>query len=203
MQPHETANTTQLKRCEWCGDTALYQQYHDEEWGYPQYDRRMLFEMLCLEGQQAGLSWITVLKKRAHYRHCFYDFEPEKIAHMSNEHLLTLTKDAGLIRHIGKLTAIRSNALAWLAMEAKGIDVVAWLWSFVNNQPQINQIRHYSEAPSQTATSQALSLALKQAGFKFIGATTCYAFMQAVGMVSEHEQGCFRQLSARQPAPTL
>jgi DNA-3-methyladenine glycosylase I len=192
-----TTHTTQLKRCRWCGESSLYQHYHDEEWGLPQHNAQMLFEMLCLEGQQAGLSWITVLKKRPHYRQCFYDFDVQKVAQMTDEQLLELVKDAGLIRHIGKLRAIRSNAHAWLAAEASGINMVDWLWSFVEGQPQINHIIDYTDAPAKTATSHALSVALKKLGFKFVGDTTCYAFMQAVGMVNDHEQSCFRQLKYR------
>lgn len=189
--------TTQLKRCGWCNHDPLYQQYHDEEWGVPQHQRQQLFEMLCLEGQQAGLSWITVLKKRAHYRRCFHDFDIEQVAQITDEQLLELVQDAGLIRHIGKLRAIRDNAQAWLDAESKGVDMVRWIWSFVDGQPQINQVSHYTQAPTKTSVSRALSSALKKSGFKFVGETTCYAFMQAVGMVNDHEQSCFSQLKQR------
>lgn len=193
----QASPTTSLKRCGWCSEDPLYQTYHDEEWGSPLYDRHLLFEMLCLEGQQAGLSWITVLKKRAHYRNCFYQFEIEKVALMTDEHLLELVKDAGLIRHIGKLRAIRDNAKAWLDAETQGVDMVRWLWSFVGCQPQVNQVSDYKNAPAKTAVSSNMSKALKKTGFKFVGETTCYAFMQAVGMVDDHEKGCFRQLRPR------
>jgi len=180
-----------IHRCGWCSDDPLYQAYHDNEWGRPQYDPIKLFEKICLEGQQAGLSWITVLKKREHYRKRFFNFDPAKVALLTDEDLAELVTDAGLIRHIGKLSAIRDNAKAYIAMQAQGIDFSEWAWSFVGGKTIINQLKNYREAPTKTAPSLALSKALKKAGFRFVGETTCYAFMQSVGMVNDHELNCF------------
>lgn len=185
-----------LTRCGWCSDDPLYQHYHDTEWGVPSHDRVHLFEMLCLEGQQAGLSWITVLKKRQRYREQFCHFDPAQVAQPTDAELQEKCRDAGLIRHIGKLTAIRDNARAWLAQEQQGVNMVDWLWSWVGGQPIVNHWADYRDTPSQTAESVALSKGLKKAGFRFVGATTCYAFMQAVGMVDDHLADCFRALNA-------
>lgn len=184
--------STRLTRCSWCNNDPLYQDYHDHEWGVVSHDRRYLFEMLCLEGQQAGLSWITVLRKRAHYRAMFANFDPQQVSHMTDAQLDQLSTDAGLIRHRAKLAAIRDNARAWLALEADGVDVVAWLWSFVDSTTRVNRYANLSDYPSQTAQSLAMSKALKKKGFRFVGATTCYALMQSVGMVDDHQVGCFR-----------
>ncbi len=179
-----------LSRCGWCGTDPLYQAYHDTEWGRPQHDPVKLFEKICLEGQQAGLSWITVLRKRAHYRKRFFDFDPVKVAALTDADLEELVTDTGLIRHIGKLTAIRDNAKAFLALQAQGIDFSAWLWRFVDDQTVVNELRSYREAPTKTTQSTAMSKALKKAGFRFVGETTCYAMMQSVGMVNDHELSC-------------
>jgi len=190
------STVTERTRCGWCNDDPLYQHYHDTEWGVPSRDRQHLFEMLCLEGQQAGLSWITVLKKRQRYREQFFQFDPVQVAQLTEAELQGKCSDAGLIRHIGKLTAIRDNARAWLAQEQQGVDMVNWLWSFVGGQPIVNRWLDYRETPAQTAESLALSKSLKKAGFRFVGATTCYAFMQAVGMVDDHQADCFRAVQA-------
>lgn len=179
-----------VQRCGWCSDDSLYQAYHDQEWGRPQHDPIRLFEKICLEGQQAGLSWITVLRKREHYRKRFFNFDPVKIAALTDEDLAELVTDAGLIRHIGKLSAIRDNAKAYLAMQAQGVDFTEWLWSFVGGKTVVNQFKNYREAPAKTAQSLAMSKALKKAGFRFVGETTCYAMMQATGMVNDHEIDC-------------
>lgn len=179
-----------VQRCGWCSDDPLYQAYHDQEWGRPQHDPIRLFEKICLEGQQAGLSWITVLRKREHYRKRFFNFDPVKIAALTDEDLAELVTDAGLIRHIGKLSAIRDNAKAYLAMQAQGIDFTEWAWSFVGGQTIVNQLGSYREGQTKTPQSLALSKALKKAGFRFVGETTCYAFMQATGMVNDHEIDC-------------
>lgn len=178
------------KRCGWCSDDPIYVAYHDDEWGKPNFNEQHLFEMLCLEGQQAGLSWITVLKKREAYQQHFFQHPIEDIAQLSDEELVEKCQDTGLIRHIGKLKAIRDNALAWKHMREQGIDMVKWLWDFVEQQPQCNDVVRYQEAPAQTETSQKMSKTLKKNGFKFVGPTTCYAFMQAVGMVDDHENTC-------------
>jgi len=179
-----------IHRCGWCSDDPLYQAYHDNEWGHPQHDPIRLFEKICLEGQQAGLSWITVLRKREHYRKRFFNFDPVKVAALTDENLAELVTDAGLIRHIGKLSAIRDNAKSYLAMQAQGIDFTEWAWSFVGGKTIVNQWQSYREAPAKTAQSLAMSKALKKAGFRFVGETTCYAMMQATGMVNDHEVGC-------------
>ncbi len=183
-----------VQRCGWCSDDPLYITYHDQEWGQALLDENRLFEMLCLEGQQAGLSWIAVLKKRDCYRQHFFQYPIAKIAQFSDAELENKLQDAGLIRHIGKLKAIRDNAMAWqqLTQELKPqqMNVSDWLWSFVEHQILHNDVPDYRQAPAQTDISLALSKALKKKGFKFVGPTTCYAFMQAVGMVDDHENNC-------------
>lgn len=179
-----------IQRCGWCSNDPLYMAYHDHEWGKPSYDEQHLFEMICLEGQQAGLSWITVLKKRETYREHFFKYSIQHIAQLTDAQLVEKLQDAGLIRHIGKLKAIRDNAIAWQNMKSQGVDLVQWLWSFVAHQPLNNNVADYKQAPAQTEISQKLSRTLKKNGFKFVGPTTCYAFMQATGMVNDHENHC-------------
>jgi len=185
-------------RCFWVPvDKPLYVEYHDTEWGVPSRDGRHLFEMLCLEGAQAGLSWWTVLQKRAHYREVFHGFDPEKVARMTDAELdrLVLDRlvlDPGIIRHRGKIETFRKNARAWLALQEREGDPVAWLWSFVGGEPKRNAWKSKDALPAKTAESDALSKALKKAGFGFVGSTTLYAFMQAVGMVDDHMADCFR-----------
>lgn len=180
-----------MKRCGWVTEEPLYQAYHDSEWGVPVRDRQKLFEMICLEGQQAGLSWLTVLKKREAYRQAFHHFVPEAVAAMTDADIDALLRDPGIIRHRGKLTAIITNARALLAMEARGEIFSALIWSFVDNAPVVNSPQRLDDIPAQTATSAALSVALKKRGFKFVGATICYAFMQACGLVDDHLTDCF------------
>ena len=180
-------------RCFWVPvDKPLYVEYHDTEWGVPSRDERHLFEMLCLEGAQAGLSWWTVLQKRAHYREVFHGFDPAKIARMTDAELNRLMLDPGIIRHRGKIETFRKNAHAWLALKEREGDAVAWLWSFVGGKPRQNRWKSKDDLPAQTPESDALSKALKKAGFGFVGSTTMYAFMQAVGMVNDHTADCFR-----------
>lgn len=178
------------QRCGWCSNDPLYIAYHDQEWGKAQFNETALFEMLCLEGQQAGLSWITVLKKRDAYRQHFFQYPIHKIAQFSDHELKEKCLDASIIRHIGKLNAIRDNAQAWENMKAQGINMVQWFWDFVDQKPIVNEVDHYKNAPAQTALSLKLSKTLKKNGFKFVGPTTMYAFMQAVGMVNDHENHC-------------
>ena len=178
------------KRCSWCSTDPLYQDYHDLEWGRPVYQEHLLFEMLCLEGQQAGLSWLTVLKKRSHYRAHFFQYPITDIAQISDADLALKAQDRGLIRHLGKLTAIRDNAIAWQAMKKKGFNPAEWLWQFSGEQPIHNAVNAAHPVATQTATSVAMSKALKRHGFKFVGPTICYAFMQAVGMVNDHDDSC-------------
>jgi len=180
-----------MQRCGWVTQDPLYLTYHDREWGIAQNDKQALFEMLCLEGQQAGLSWITVLKKREHYRRAFHDFDPQAVGLMDEEDLARLMQDSGLIRHRGKLAAIIGNARAYLAMEAKGEDFARFVWNFVDNQPVVHRFAHYQEAPTTSEQAIALSKALKQRGFKFVGPTICYSFMQACGLISDHQTDCF------------
>lgn len=183
-----------VQRCGWCSNDPLYLAYHDHEWGVPSHEEAHLFEMLCLEGQQAGLSWITVLKKRDSYRQHFFQYAIEDIAQFSDLKLEEMLQDAGLIRHIGKLKAIRENAIAWqhLKQELKlqQMNVTDWLWRFVEHKTLHNDVPDYRQAPAQTEISLILSKVLKKKGFKFVGPTTCYAFMQAVGMVDDHENHC-------------
>lgn len=180
---------TELRPCAWAkGEDYLH--YHDTEWGVPCYERNRLFEKLCLEGQQAGLSWITILRKREHYRACFHGFEPEKVAQMQDADIENLLKNSGLIRNRLKLYSIRKNAQALLKLEAQGVDLSDFVWQFVGGKPHINHFKDASEVPTQTAASQAMSQALKKAGFSFVGPTICYAFMQSMGLVNDHFTDC-------------
>ncbi|ELF3622542.1 DNA-3-methyladenine glycosylase I [Shigella flexneri] len=179
-----------MERCGWVSQSPLYIAYHDNEWGVPETDSKKLFEMICLEGQQAGLSWITVLKKRENYRACFHQFDPVKVAAMQEEDVERLVQDAGIIRHRGKIQAIIGNARAYLQMEQNGEPFPDFVWSFVNHQPQVTQATTLSEIPTSTSASDALSKALKKCGFKFVGTTICYSFMQACGLVNDHVVGC-------------
>jgi len=177
-----------MPRCFWCTDDPHYQAYHDQEWGVPQRDPQALFELLLLEGFQAGLSWITVLKKRERYREVLFGFDPRRLAVMSDEYLESLMQDPGIIRNRLKLKAARQNAQAWLRLE----DPLALLWSFVGGQPKINHFGERSQMPAVTAEAEAMSRALKKAGFTFVGPTICYAYMQATGMVMDHATDCDR-----------
>lgn len=184
--------TAEPKRCPWCGSDPLYVKYHDEEWGVPSHDDRHLYEKLCLEGQQAGLSWITVLKKREAYREAFFNFDAKKVAKMSDAEVQERLGNPGLIRHIGKLMAIRDNAIATLALQKEHGSLAEFLWSFVAHKPVVHRLASYREAATSSAESDAMDKALKKHGFKFLGTTTLYAFMQSVGMVNDHEVSCFR-----------
>ncbi len=183
---------TEVTRCSWCSDDELYQQYHDQEWGVPVYDDRELFEMLNLEGAQAGLSWITVLKKRAHYRKVFDGFDPEKIAKYDQAKREELLSDAGIIRNKLKVNAFIVNAQLYLDMQADASSpsFSDYLWSFVGGEPIVNARKSLAEVPATTAESDAMSKSLKKLGFKFVGSTICYAFMQAAGMVNDHTTDC-------------
>ncbi|MFP5594675.1 DNA-3-methyladenine glycosylase I [Kluyvera sp. 142486] len=180
-----------MQRCGWVSQDPLYIAYHDTEWGVPQRDNQELFEMICLEGQQAGLSWITVLKKRENYRHAFHHFNPVKVAAMTEADVERLVLDAGIIRHRGKIQAIIGNARAFLAMEANGESFNDFVWSFVDNTPIVTQAAELSGIATSTPASDALSKALKKRGFKFVGTTICYSFMQACGLVNDHVTHCF------------
>lgn len=178
------------KRCSWCLGEELYERYHDEEWGVSCRDGRTLFEMLNLEGAQAGLSWITILRKRDNYRRLFANFEADKVAIFTEHEVDQLVQDAGIVRHRGKIEAVIANAQALLKLEAEGESFVEFLWSFVEGTTVINRPRVLADVPSKTDASTAMSRALKKRGFKFVGPTTCYAFMQASGMVNDHLLDC-------------
>ena len=180
-----------LERCPWAGNDPQYQHYHDTEWGVPEYDGRALFEKMVLEGFQAGLSWITILRKRENFRAAFDDFEPETIATYDAAKQAALMADAGIIRNRAKIEATIGNAQAWLAVMERGsfADV---LWQFVNDKPHQNAWRSLAEVPAQTPASKAMAKELKRLGFRFCGPTTCYALMQAMGMVNDHLVTCPR-----------
>ena len=177
-------------RCPWVTQDPQYIAYHDTQWGRPVTDSRELFEKLCLDGQQAGLSWLTILKRSDGYRRAFANFDPQQIARFGAEDVERLRQDSGIIRNRLKIESIIRNARAYLAMEAEGIDFATFLWSFVGGKVQINHWQSVREAPTSSPESDAMSKALKQRGFNFVGTTICYAFMQAVGMVNDHELGC-------------
>jgi DNA-3-methyladenine glycosylase I len=180
------------KRCAWVGSDPLYVQYHDREWGVPLRDDRQLFEMIILEGAQAGLSWITVLKKRENYRRAFDDFDAHEIARYGARKKRALMNDAGIIRNRLKIDAAIGNARAFLDIVDEHGSFADFVWDFVDGRPIVNRWRNLSQVPVSTSTSDALSKALKRRGFKFVGTTICYSFMQAVGMVNDHTRDCFR-----------
>ncbi|AMC33293.1 DNA-3-methyladenine glycosylase I [Janthinobacterium sp. B9-8] len=184
-------STSNLTRCGWCSDDPLYQNYHDQEWGQPLYDDQALFELLCLEGAQAGLSWITVLKKRAHYRQVFDGFDAQKMAAYDAEKVALLLSDSGIVRNRAKVAAFISNAAAYLKLQQEEGRFSDFLWSFVNGKTIRNHWLLLSDTPALSAESTAMSKALKKRGFKFIGPTICYAFMQASGMVDDHSPSCW------------
>ena len=179
-------------RCAWAGSDPLYVAYHDREWGAPVTDERTLFEFLLLEGAQAGLSWITVLRKRERYREAFDGFDPDRIARYDDAKKAALLADAGIVRNRAKIDAAIGNARAWLALRDDGIDPVAWLWRFVDGRQLDGARAVMADVPASTPVSDAMSKALRARGFKFVGSTICYAFMQAVGMVNDHPLDCFR-----------
>ncbi len=183
---------TEIKRCWWCGDDELYQQYHDLEWGVPVHDDRELFEFLCLEGAQAGLSWITILRKREHYRKVFDHFDVHKIARYSDSKIAELLQDPGIVRNRLKVNGFVKNARAYLELQQQGLTLDAYLWDFVDGKPLQNNRESMQGVPATSAVSDAMAKDLKKRGFTFIGSTICYAFMQAAGLVNDHLTGCFR-----------
>ena len=183
--------TTRI-RCHWAADGELMQAYHDSEWGVPLHEDRALFEFLCLEGAQAGLSWRTVLHKREHYRRAFHNFDIARVAAMKDRELEKLLLDPGLIRNRLKITSVRDNAKAALDAINEHGSLDAYLWSFVDGRPIRNTWHNRSEVPASTPVSDRMSKALKKRGFRFVGTTICYAFMQATGMVNDHVLECFR-----------
>ncbi|WP_208620380.1 DNA-3-methyladenine glycosylase I [Xenorhabdus miraniensis] len=185
-------------RCGWVTSDPEYLAYHDNEWGNPLKDNRQLFELICLEGQQAGLSWLTILKKREGYRKCFHQFDPVKIAKMDDTDVERLMQEPAIVRHRAKISAIIHNARAYLQMAEQGEDFSTFIWRFVDDSPQVNHWKTLADVPVKTVTSDALSTALKKRGFKFIGSTTCYAFMQAAGLVNDHLVNCLCRKSAHE-----
>ena len=194
MTESEKAPTDKANgRCGWCGATdPLYIAYHDEEWGVPEYDARALWEKLVLDGFQAGLAWITILRKREGMRQAFADFDPEIVARYGEPDRARLLADPRIIRSGAKIDAAINGARIWVEMRDNGEDFAAWLWSFVDGKPLVNQWTDFREAPTQTPESVAMAKALKARGFKFCGPVIVYAFMQAVGMVNDHQTACFR-----------
>ncbi|MBW7836299.1 MAG: DNA-3-methyladenine glycosylase I [Sphingomonadales bacterium] len=189
---------TQQMRCPWCGDDPLYVAYHDEEWGVPEYDDRALFEKLILDGFQAGLSWITILRKRENFRRAFDGFKPEKIARYTPRKIESLMNDAGIVRNRAKVEGAVKSARAYLELADQGVSFSDFLWDFVDGRPIQNRWTKDHKIPAETKQSQAMSKALKQAGFVFCGPTITYAFMQAVGMVNDHLVTCPRQKACRE-----
>ena len=187
-------------RCDWCGDDPLYISYHDEEWGVPEYDSRALWEKLVLDGFQAGLSWITILRKRDSFREAFRGFEPAEIARWGDAEVGKLLENPGIIRHRGKIEATIGNARAWLEIEKRG-GFSEFLWNFVDGRPLQNHFNSMKEVPAHTPVSTAMSKELKAAGFKFCGPTIVYAFMQASGLVNDHMISCPRHGEVARLAP--
>ena len=180
-------------RCTWApAGKPLYLAYHDEQWGVPEHDDRMLFEMLILEGAQAGLSWETILNKRAAYRRAFDRFDPRKVARYDARKVRSLLADAGIVRNRLKIAAAITNARAFLVVQREFGNFDDYIWRFVGSAPRRNSWSHHREIPARTAESDAMSKDLKRRGFTFVGSTICYAFMQACGLVNDHTTGCFR-----------
>lgn len=180
------------QRCPWCEGFDLYRQYHDEEWGAPLRDDRALFELLILEGAQAGLSWATILKKRENYRRAFDGFDAARIASYDEVKVAALLADPGIVRNRAKIAAAIGNARACLALQASGVTLTDFLWQFVDGRAIQNRWRTMAEVPARTAQSDAMSKALQKAGFKFVGSTICYALMQSAGLVNDHLTDCPR-----------
>ena len=193
--PPNSSNTEAV--CPWCTGFDLYRQYHDEEWGVPLRDDRALFELLILEGAQAGLSWSTVLKKREHYRLVFDGFKPEVIAQYDEAKVAALLADPGIIRNRAKVAATIQNAKTYLAIKESGRSFSDYLWQFVDNTPIQNTWQIMAEVPTSTPQAVTMSKALQKLGFKFVGPTICYAFMQASGMVNDHLVTCPRHAAVR------
>ncbi|WP_067842016.1 DNA-3-methyladenine glycosylase I [Amphibacillus sediminis] len=180
------------RRCAWVTNEPLYQHYHDHEWGIPVYDDHQLFEILCLEGAQAGLSWWTILQRREYYRKAFDQFMPEKIVHYNETKLNQLLQDKGIIRNKLKIKSVVTNAHAYYKIKERYPSFSSYLWQFVDGKPIKNHWESIDQVPATTTKSHQMSKQLKRDGFKFVGPTICYAFMQASGMVNDHTVDCFR-----------
>lgn len=185
------------KRCEWCGTDPLYVAYHDDEWGVPVHDDRRLFEMLTLEGAQAGLSWLTILRKRGNYQRAFDGFDVKTIAAYTDADVERLMADAGIVRNRLKIISVIQNARRTLDLVKETGSLSSFLWRYVDNAPLQNNRKAMGDLPARTEQSDAMSKALKKRGFNFVGSTICYAFMQAVGMVNDHVTGCYRYAEVR------
>jgi DNA-3-methyladenine glycosylase I len=181
-----------IQRCEWAGSDPLYVKYHDADWGVPLRDETKLFELLCLEGAQAGLAWITILRKREGYRRAFAGFAPERVAAFSEDDAARLLADPGIVRNRAKIVAAVGNARAWLRLADEVGSPVAHLWSFVDGRPVQNAWSTLADIPAETDASRAMSRDLRERGFRFIGPTIAYAFMQSAGLVNDHVVSCFR-----------
>ena len=179
-------------RCAWAGSDPLYQAYHDEEWGVPVHDDRLLFEFVVLESAQAGLSWLTILKKRENYRRAFAGFDVKKVAAFDERKVEELLQDAGIVRNRLKVAAAIQNARSFVSLRREFDSFDAYIWSFVGGRPKRNAWKTLADIPSKTTESERMSSELKKRGFKFVGPTICYAFMQATGMVNDHVVSCFR-----------
>jgi DNA-3-methyladenine glycosylase I len=197
--------TREKQRCGWAAKDPLYVAYHDEEWGRPLHDDRRLFELLCLEGAQAGLAWITILRKRDAYRRAYRGFDPAKVARFGAREERRLLADTGIVRNRAKVAASVANARAFLDVQREHGSFDRYLWGFVGGKPIRRHPRTLADVPPKTAESDALSKDLKQRGFKFVGSTICYAFMQATGLVDDHVSTCFRahRRAARRPRAAL
>ncbi len=191
------SSASALQRCDWCGEDSLYQRYHDEEWGVPQHDDQTLFEFLNLEGAQAGLSWITILRKREHYRRVFDGFDAEKMAQYDEDKINALLQDPGIVRNRLKVNAFVSNAKAYLDLRESGTTLDAYLWSYVDGSAIQNQWRSLQQVPAITEVSDRMAKDLKKIGFRFVGSTICYALMQAAGLVNDHLLSCHRYEACR------
>ena len=187
-----TKGCDDIKRCSWCGDDPLYQQYHDTEWGVPCRDDKKLFEFVLLEGAQAGLSWITILRKREAYRRAFADFDVKKVAAFTDLDIERLMDDPGIVRNRLKIKSAISNARLFIKIQKEFGSFSNYFWGYVDNQPIVNRWKSLSDIPATTELSDLIAGDLKKRGFKFFGSTICYAFMQAMGMVNDHTLDCFR-----------
>ncbi len=191
----------QRSRCAWCGTDPLYVAYHDREWGRPVRDDPRLFEFLLLEGAQAGLSWITILRKREAYRRAFHQFDPARIARYTPGDVRRLMANEGIVRNRAKIVSAVRNARAFLLLQDEFGSASAFLWSFVDGRPRVNRFRSMKEVPAFTPEAERMSRELKKRGFGFVGPTVCYAFMQATGMVNDHLIGCYRHPHRRRRRP--
>ena len=183
---------TEINRCVWCGDDPLYQQYHDKEWGLPCRDDKKLFEFVLLEGAQAGLSWITILRKREAYRSAFADFDVHRVAAFTEKDVERLMSDAGIVRNRLKITSAISNASLFIDIQKEFGSFSDYFWGYVDHQSIVNRWASHSEIPATTALSDLIAKDMKKRGFKFFGSTICYAHMQAMGLVNDHTKDCFR-----------